>query len=186
MSWKIDASHTRAVFSVRHMMISNVHGQFHNVAGAVNFDEGQPTRSSVDVQIEAASIDTNDERRDGHLKSPDFLDAENFPYLTFKSKRIEVVDDSHGRIYGDLNIRGVSREVVLATEYNGQAKGPYGQQSAGFTASTKINRKDFGLNWNVALETGGLLVGDIVNISIELEIVKQAVPEPVLALNQGG
>ena len=183
MSWKIDASHTRAVFSVRHMMISNVHGQFHNVAGAVNFDEGQPTRSSVDVQIEAASIDTNDERRDGHLRSADFLDAENFPYLTFKSKRIEVVDDSHGRIYGDLNIRGVSREVVLATEYNGQAKGPYGQQSAGFTASTKINRKDFGLNWNVALETGGLLVGDIVNISIELEIVKQAVPEPVLALN---
>ena len=183
MSWKIDASHTRAVFSVRHMMISNVHGQFHNVAGAVNFDEGQPTRSSVDVQIEAASIDTNDERRDGHLKSPDFLDAENFPYLTFKSKRIEVVDDSHGRIYGDLNIRGVSREVMLATEYNGQAKGPYGQQSAGFTASTKINRKDFGLNWNVALETGGVLVSDIVNISIELEIVKQAVPEPVLALN---
>jgi polyisoprenoid-binding protein YceI len=183
MSWKIDPSHTRAVFSVRHMMISNVHGQFHNVAGTVNFDEGAPTRSSVDVQIEAASIDTNDERRDGHLKSPDFLDAENYPYLTFVSKRIEVIDEDHGRIYGDLTIRGVTREVVLATEYNGQAKGPYGQESAGFTASTKINRKDFGLTWNMGLETGGVLVGDTVNISIELEIVKQAVPEVVVAVN---
>ena len=184
MSWKIDPSHTRAVFSVRHMMISNVHGQFHNVTGSVNFDEAQPTRSSVDVQIEAASIDTNDERRDGHLKSPDFLDAEHYPYLTFVSRRIEVVDSTHGRIYGDLTIRGVTREVVLATEYNGQAKGPYGSQSAGFTASTKLNRKDFGLTWNMGLETGGVLVGDIVNISIELEIVKQGVPEvAALAVN---
>ena len=184
MSWKIDPSHTRAVFSVRHMMISNVHGQFHNVTGTVNFDEAQPTRSSVDVQIEAASIDTNDERRDGHLKSPDFLDAENHPYITFVSKRIEVVDEDHGRIYGDLTIRGVTREVVLATEYNGQAKGPYGSQSAGFTATTKLNRKDFGLTWNMGLETGGVLVGDVVNISIELEIVKQAVPEvAALAVN---
>ena len=183
MSWKIDPSHTRAVFSVRHMMISNVHGQFHNVAGTVNFDEAQPTRSSVDVQIEAASIDTNDERRDGHLKSPDFLDAEKHPYITFVSKRIEVVDEDHGRIIGDLTIRGITREVVLATEYNGQAKGPYGQQSAGFTATTKINRKDFGLTWNMGLETGGVLVGDTVNISIELEIVKQAVPEVALAVN---
>ena len=183
MSWKIDPSHTRAVFSVRHMMISNVHGQFHNVAGTVNFDEAQPTHSSVDVQIEAASIDTNDERRDGHLKSPDFLDAENYPYLTFVSKRVEVVGEDHGRIYGDLTIRGVTREVVLDTEYNGQAKGPYGQQSAGFTASTKINRKDFGLVWNMGLETGGVLVGDIVNISIELEIVKQPVPEVAVAVN---
>jgi polyisoprenoid-binding protein YceI len=183
MSWKIDASHTRAVFSVRHMMISNVHGQFHNVTGTVNFDEAAPTRSSVDVQIEVASIDTNDERRDGHLKSPDFLNAEKYPYLTFTSKRIELVDEDHGRIYGDLTIAGVTHEVVLATEYNGQAKGPYGQQSAGFTASTKINRKDFGLTWNMALETGGVLVGDTINISIELEIVKQAVPEVAVAVN---
>jgi polyisoprenoid-binding protein YceI len=183
MSWKIDPSHTRAVFSVRHMMISNVHGQFHNVIGTVNFDESVPTRSSVDVQIDAASIDTNDERRDGHLKSPDFLDAENYPYLTFVSKRIEVIDSEHGRITGDLTIRGVTREVVLATEYNGQAKGPYGQQSAGFTATAKLNRKDFGLTWNMGLETGGVLVGDTVNISIELEIVKQGVPEVAVAVN---
>jgi polyisoprenoid-binding protein YceI len=183
MAWKIDPSHTRAVFSVRHMMISNVHGQFDNVAGTVDFDEARPTQSSVDVQIEAASIDTRDERRDGHLKSADFLDAEHYPYLTFKSKRSEVIDDTHGRLYGDLTIRGVTREVVLAVEYNGQAKGPYGQVSAGFTASTKINRKDWGLTWNMGLETGGVLVGDTVNISIELEIVKQGAPEPVLALN---
>ena len=106
-----------------------------------------------------------------------------FPYLTFVSHRIEVVDETHGRIYGDLTIHGVTREVVLATEYNGQAKGPYGQQSAGFTAATKINRKDFGLTWNVALETGGMLVGDAININIELEIVKQAAPEVALAVN---
>src|SRR5712692_2037436 len=127
MAWKIDPSHTRAVFSVRHMMISNVHGQFNNVAGTVEFDEARPTQSSVDVTIKAASIDTRDERRDGHLKSADFLDAEHYPYLTFKSKRAEVIDDTHGRLYGDLTIRGVTHEVVLAVEYNGQAKGPYGQ-----------------------------------------------------------
>ena len=149
-----------------------------NVAGTVEFDEARPTQSNVDVQIEAASIDTRDERRDGHLKSADFLDAEHYPYLTFKSKRAEVVDDTHGRLYGDLTIRGVARPVVLAVEYNGQAKGPYGQFSAGFTATTKINRKDWNLNWNMALETGGVLVGDTVNISIELEIVKQGAPEP--------
>jgi polyisoprenoid-binding protein YceI len=178
MAWKIDPAHARAVFSARHMMISNVHGEFKKVTGTVEFDEARPTQSTVDVQIEAASIYTHDERRDGHLKSADFLDAEHYPYLTFKSKRAEVTDDTHGRLYGDLTIRGITREVVLAVEYNGQAKGPYGQVSAGFSATTKINRKDWNLNWNMALETGGVLVGDIVTINIELEIVKQGVPEP--------
>lgn len=183
MAWKIDPSHTRAIFSVRHMMISNAHGLFNNVAGIVELDEAKPTRSTVDVQIAAASIDTRDERRDTHLRSPDFLDVEKYPYLTFKSRRVEVVDDSHGRIYGDLTIKDVTHAVILEVEYNGQAKGPYGQTSAGFTAATKINRKEWGLNWNVALETGGVLVGDTVNISIELEIVKQGAPEPVLTTN---
>ena len=183
MAWKIDSSHSRVAFSVRHMMISNVHGQFKTLTGTVEFDEARPTRSSVDVQIAADSIDTHDEKRDGHLRSPDFLDAEKYPYLTFKSRRVEVVDDSHGKIYGDLTIKNITREVVLAVEYSGQAKAPYGITSSGFTATTRINRKDWELNWNMALETGGVLVGDTVNINIELEIIKQGAPEPALAAN---
>ncbi len=180
MSWKIDPSHTRAVFSVRHMMISNVHGLFEDVSGTVDFDEQIPTRSKVDVQIAAASLSTRDERRDAHLRSGDFLDAEQYPYLTFKSRKVEKLDNTHGRLTGDLTIRGVTRPVVLDVEYAGQAKSPFGLVSAGFTAHTRINRKDWGLTWNMALETGGVLVGDVINIDIELEIVKQLEPELVL------
>lgn len=182
MTWVIDASHSMITFSVRHMMISKVRGRFSRFDGTVNFDEQNPINSSVHVTIDAASIDTRDERRDGHLMSPDFLDVANYPTITFASKRIEVIDDSHGRIIGDLTIRGVTREVTLEVEYNGQSKSPWGMISAGFSASTKINRKDWGLTWNVALETGGVLVGEEVTIEIEIEIVKQ-VPqeEPVAA-----
>jgi polyisoprenoid-binding protein YceI len=180
-SWAIDNSHSSIEFTARHMMIAKVRGSFQNFTGTVEFNEQTPANSSVNVQIEAASIQTRDEKRDGHLTSPDFLDAANHPYLTFTSKRIEVVDDTHGKIIGDLTIRGVTREVVLETEYNGQAKSPWGTTSAGFNASTKINRKDWGLNWNVALETGGVLVGEEVTISIELEIVKQVPAEAVAA-----
>jgi polyisoprenoid-binding protein YceI len=179
-TWVIDASHSHVQFTARHMMISKVRGRFQTFTGTVQFDEQNPAASSVNVSIDAASIDTRDEKRDGHLTSPDFLDVANYPALTFVSKRIEAVDDTHGKIYGDLTIRGVTREVVLDTEYNGQALAPWGTTSAGFTASTKINRKDFGLNWNVALETGGVLVGEEVTIDIELEIVKQ-VAQPELA-----
>ena len=173
MAWNIDTSHSQITFTVRHMMISNVRGRFENFSGTVNFNEQDPARSTVDVQIDAASINTKDEKRDGHLKSGDFLDAEKFPQLTFKSKRVEKTSDNTGRITGDLSIRGITKEVVLAVEYNGQAKSPWGTTSAGFTAATKISRKEWDLNWNVALETGGLLVGDEVKIEIELEIVKQ-------------
>lgn len=183
MAWKIDSSHSRVAFSVRHMMISNAHGQFNNVSGTVEFDEAQPTRSTVDVQIEAASIDTRDEKRDGHLRSADFFDAAQYPYLTFKSRRVEVTDDSHGKLHGDLTIKNITRPVVLTVDYSGQAQSPWGATSAGFTATTKISRKEWELSWNVALETGGVLVGDTITISIELEIVKQAVPEPALAAN---
>ena len=174
MSWQIDPAHSQITFTVRHMMISNVRGRFENFSGAVEFDEKNPAKSTVDVQIEAASIDTREAQRDGHLKSPDFLNAEKYPSLTFKSKRAEKTDSEHGRIVGDLTIRDVTREVVLDTEYNGQAKSPWGAVSAGFTAAAKLSRKDWGLTWNVALETGGWLVGDEVSINIELEIVKQA------------
>jgi polyisoprenoid-binding protein YceI len=183
MSWKIDPSHTRAGFSVRHMMIANVHGQFENVSGTVDFNEQDPARSSVDVQIEVASLTTRDEKRDGHLRSADFFDAEQYPYMTFKSRRVEKLGENHGRLIGDLTIRGITKEVALDVEYTGQAKSPWGTTSAGFTARTKVNRKDWGLNWNVALETGGVLVGDTVNIESEAEIVKQPVAEPEVAAN---
>ena len=173
MTWTIDSAHTRVVFSARHMMISNVHGRFETVNGTVEFDENNPTATRVDVQIDAASINTGEPQRDAHLKSPDFLDAENYPSLTFKSTRVEQVNNTTAKLYGDLTIRGVTRPVVLDVEYQGLAKSPWGATSAGFSASTKISRKEWGLEWNVALETGGFLVSDVVNITIELEIIKQ-------------
>jgi len=183
MSWQIDHAHSQVQFSARHMMISNVRGRFESFTGKVEFDEEDPTRSSVDVEIDAASIHTREPQRDAHLKSPDFLDADQYPYLRFKSAQVEKVDDTHGRIVGDLTIRDVTRQVVLNVEYAGQAKSPWGTVSAGFSATTKINRKDWGLTWNAALETGGVLVGDEVTVSIELEVVKQAeaVPETAQA-----
>ncbi|WP_448336806.1 YceI family protein [Chloroflexus aurantiacus] len=181
MTWVIDASHSMITFSVRHMMISKVRGRFTRFDGTVDFDEQNPTNSKVQVTIDASSIDTRDERRDGHLMSPDFLDVANYPTLTFVSKRVEVIDESHGRLIGDLTIRGVTREVTLDVEYNGQSKSPWGTISAGFSATTKINRKDWGLTWNVALETGGVLVGEEVTIEIEIEIVKQVPQEESVA-----
>jgi polyisoprenoid-binding protein YceI len=155
------------------MMITNVSGQFEKVDGTVEFNEKNPTATTVDVKIEAASITTRDPQRDGHLRSPDFLDAEKFPYLTFKSTRVEQINDTTAKLYGDLTIRDVTRPVVLDVEYHGLAKSPRGSFSAGFSANTRISRKEWGLEWNVALETGGLLVSDAVNITIELEIIKQ-------------
>lgn len=181
-TWVIDASHSSVEFTARHMMISKVRGRFQSFTGSVEFDEQTPANSAVNVEIDVASLDTRDEKRDGHLKSPDFLDVANYPTMSFVSKRIEVVDDSHGRIHGDLTIRGVTREVVLETEYNGQALAPWGATSAGFTASAKVNRKDWGLGWNVALETGGVLVGEEIAIDIELEIVKQVAQEETEAV----
>jgi polyisoprenoid-binding protein YceI len=179
MSWKIDPAHSQINFAVRHMMISNVHGRFENFSGAVELDEQNPANSSVEVQIEAASINTREPQRDAHLRSPDFLNADQFPYLTFKSKHIEIVDEAHGRIIGALTIRDTTQEVALEVEYSGMAKSPWGTMNAGFAATTKISRKDWGLLWNVALETGGWLVGDEVKIDIELEIIKQ--PETAAA-----
>jgi len=176
MAWVIDPAHSEINFSVRHMMISTVRGRFEKFSGTVNFDEAEPARTTVDVQIEAASVNTKEAQRDGHLKSPDFFDAAKYPYLAFKSKRVEVKDGHHAKLYGDLTIRDVTKPVVLDVEYAGQAKSPWGTFSAGFSAQTKINREDWGLAWNQALETGGVLVGKEVTISVEVEIVKQAEP----------
>jgi polyisoprenoid-binding protein YceI len=173
MAWVIDSAHTRANFSVRHLMISNVRGQFDKISGTVDFNDADPAKSHVEVKIDASSIDTKDEKRDGHLKSPDFLDVAKFPFIEFKSKRVQKVDNNSAKLFGDLTIRGTTKEVALDVDYNGQGKTPWGTTNAGFSATTKINRKDWDLNWNVALETGGFLVGDDIKIEIEAEIVKQ-------------
>jgi polyisoprenoid-binding protein YceI len=170
--WQIDPAHTSVEFSVRHMMVSTVKGRFAVIRGTITDVADDPSNSSVEVDIDAASLTTNDDRRDGHLLSPDFLHAENHPTLTFKSKRISGTRDAF-TVVGDLTIRGETREVTLDVSFNGIGTSPYGQTIAGFSASTRLNRKDFGLNWNVALETGGVLVGDQIKVDIELEAVKQ-------------
>lgn len=177
MSYKIDQAHSQIQFTVRHMMISKVRGWFEKFDGDVNLDEQEPSNSTVDVRIEAASINTREPQRDNHLRSPDFLDAEKFPFLYFKSTRVEVEDQMQAKMHGNLTIRDISREVVLDVEYSGQAKSPWGTTSFGFSGKTVINRKDWGLEWNRTLETGGWLVGDEITIDIELELVK--VPEEV-------
>ncbi|MCO5183318.1 MAG: YceI family protein [Anaerolineae bacterium] len=173
MTWQIDFSHSQIQFSVRHMMISKVRGTFEQFNGSINYDEVNPTNTTVDIAVDITSINTRDEQRDAHLRSADFFDAENFPMMTFKSTRVEQVNKHNGRLYGDLTIRGVTKPVVLEVTYEGQAQSPWGTTSAGFSATGKINRKEWNMQWNAALETGGVLVGDDVTISIELELVKQ-------------
>jgi polyisoprenoid-binding protein YceI len=179
-TWDIDTSHSAIHFWVRHLVISKVHGRFAKWSGAVRLDEQDLTRSSVDVKIDAASIDTQVADRDTHLRSPDFLDAAHHPELTFKSRRIEKQGEGY-RVTGDLSIRGVTREVVLEAEFAGLAKDPWGNQRAGFSASTSIDRRDYGLVWNAAVETGGVLVGEKVEITIELEAVKKVAAVPAAA-----
>lgn len=173
MTWQLDPAHSEIQFSVRHMMISKVRGQFEQFSGTFDFDETNPTQSIIKVEIAADSINTRNDQRDGHLKSPDFLDAANHPILTFENTNIEKIDDSHGRLTGNLTIKNTSHQVTLDVEHTGMAKNPFtGAVSAGFTAKGKVNRKDWGMTWNQALETGGILVGDDIEIAIELELVK--------------
>ncbi len=172
--WNIDTSHSGVHFTVRHMVISKVRGAFDRWQGVVDFDEQDPAKSKVSVRIEAGSINTREEKRDGHLRSPDFFDVEKHPELTFTSTRVEKLDGDEYRVTGDLTIRGVTRPVVLAVEHLGGGKDPWGNERIGFAAHTTINRKDFGLNWNVALETGGVLVGDKIEIALDVQAVKAA------------
>jgi polyisoprenoid-binding protein YceI len=181
MSWNIDTSHTQVQFTVRHMMISKVRGNFEKFSGTVNLDPDNPASTTVDVQVETASVNTRDEKRDNHLRSPDFFNSQAYPYMTFKSKRVEVLDGSRAHLIGDLTIRDVTREVSLEVEFSGKVKNPWGLTSAGFTGSTRISRKDWGLTWNVVLETGGMLVSDEVEISIELELIQQPEAELIMA-----
>lgn len=181
MSYNLDLAHSHVQFTVRHMMISKVRGTFENFDGTFLMDEQNPANSVINVRIEADSINTREEKRDAHLRSADFFDAEKYPYLTFQSTRVEMLDETSAKLYGDLTIRDVTKPVVLNVEYNGSAKSPWGSTSFGFNASTTINRKDWNLGWNVALETGGMLVGDEIKIDIELELVKVEEQEKVEA-----
>jgi polyisoprenoid-binding protein YceI len=172
-TWNIDPVHSHAEFKVRHMMVSNVKGQFTSVKGQLILDEADLLNSRIEASIDANSINTREPQRDAHLKSPDFLDAEKFPTLTFKSSHVSRVDEGELAVDGELTIHGVTRKVVFEVEGpTPPAKDPWGGTRLGLTATTKINRKDFGLTWNAALETGGIMVGEEVTITLEVELVK--------------
>ncbi len=174
MTWTVDPMHTQVEFSAKHMGIMTVKGAFTGLTTEINFSEDDFTASSVEATVDASTLSTHDNQRDGHLKSPDFLDVEHFPTITFKSTRIERAAHDQYRMTGDLTIKNVTRPVSLDVVYSGQAKDPMGNMHAGFSAYTTINRKDWGLTWNVALETGGLLVGDQITIALEIEALKPA------------
>ncbi len=170
--WDFDLVHSSINFWVRHMMVSKVHGRFTKWTGTIEMDEAHPASSRVEVQIDASSIDTKEAQRDTHLRSQDFLDAEKHPHILFRSTGVEPSGDKRFRLTGDLSIRGTSRPIVLDVEYAGRMKDPWGGERAGFSAHASLDRKDFGLTWNQVLEAGGILVGDKVEINIEVEAVK--------------
>jgi polyisoprenoid-binding protein YceI len=171
MKMTIDTAHSGIHFAVRHMMFAKVRGAFTKWQGTLVYDPEDPAAGKVDVRIDAASIDTKEPKRDAHLRSPDFLSAERFPEIHFVSGRVDKHGD-HYRVEGGLTLRGVTRPVTLEAEYLGTGKDPWGNERVAFEAKTRINRKDFGLTWNQALETGGILVGDEVEISLEIQAMK--------------
>ena len=171
-TWNFDRSHSNLGFWVRHLMVSRVRGSFASWTGTLVVDDADPSQSKVTAEIDAASIESKDEKRDGHLKGADFLDVEKHPKITFASTKVEKAGPELYRVRGDLTIRGVTKPVVLDVEYNGRSKDPWGGERAGFSAKTELDRKDFGLAWNMVLETGGVLVGDKINVEIELEVIK--------------
>ena len=169
--WNIDTSHSNVEFVARHLVVTKVRGHFAKWTGFIDVDKDDITKSSTSATIEVASIDTREPQRDAHLKSPDFLDAEKFPQITFTSKKVEK-DGSDLEVTGDLTIHGVTKEVALQVESHGTTKDPWGNTRALFAAKTSINRKDFGLTWNQVLETGGMLVSEKIEIEIEIQAVK--------------
>lgn len=172
-TWNIDPTHSVAEFKVKHMMISNVKGQFAKVSGNLTLEESEPANSHVEARIEAASIETRDAQRDAHLKSADFFDVEKFPVLSFQSTRVTLVGEGELAVEGDLTIRDVTRKVTFQVDGpTAPAKDPWGNTRIAVSATTKINRKDFGLTWNTALETGGILVGEEVTITLDVQFVK--------------
>jgi len=174
-NWNIDAVHSGIGFSIRHMVVSKVRGRFARYSGnLVLDDDGDLTKSAVEATIDVSSIDTGVPQRDTHLRSADFFEVERFPEMKFRSTRIEKVSGERYRVTGDLTVRDITREIVLDVEHGGRAKDPWGNERTGFIATTTLDRKDFGLHWTQLLETGGVLVGDRVDIELEVQAVKAA------------
>jgi len=172
-TWKLDPAHTVAEFKVKHMMISNVKGHFAKVSGTLDLNPSDPSQSRVEAVIDAASIETRDPQRDAHLKSPDFFDVEKFPTLAFKSSRVSPAGNGELSVEGDLTIHGITRKVNFAVEGpTAPAKDPWGNSRVAVSATTKINRKDFDLTYNAVLETGGILVGEEVTITLEAQFIQ--------------
>ncbi|WII71396.1 YceI family protein [Bdellovibrio sp. 22V] len=172
-TWNIDTAHSSANFSIKHMMIAKVHGGFEKLSGVLQYDPADVTKSSIEATIDASSINTREPQRDTHLKSADFFDVEKYPTIQFKSKKVEK-DGDDLKVTGDLTIHGVTKEVALQVEGpSEEMKDPYGNIKIGISATTKIKRKDFGLSWNAALEAGGVLVGDDVTISLDVQFAKK-------------
>jgi polyisoprenoid-binding protein YceI len=171
-TWQIDPAHTDVGFEVKHLMISKVRGRFGTVSGTIQLDEADLTKSSVTAEIDVTTIDTREAQRDGHLRSADFFDVENFPTITFRSTRVEREGEDRATVVGDLTIRGVTREVKLSVEEEGTAKDPWGGDRIAFSATAKIDRRDFGLTWNQALETGGVLVANEIKLILDVQAVK--------------
>jgi polyisoprenoid-binding protein YceI len=175
--YQLDSAHTAATFSVRHMMVSNVKGEFSNVKGTISYDPKKPANTTIDATIDTTTINTREPKRDAHLKSPDFFDVEKFPTMTFKSKKATSAGKDKLKVVGDLTMHGVTKEVTLdVSNLTGEVKDPWGNAHVGATATTKLNRKDFGLNWNKALEAGGVLVGDEVQVTIDIEALPVKAP----------
>ena len=172
-NWGIDLAHSSVGFSVRHLVVSKVRGKFTRWNGTIRMDEHDLARSEVDVAIETGSVDTGVEQRDNHLRSPDFFEVEKYPTMTFKSTRVEKAPDGALRLFGNLTLHGVTKPVTLDVEYAGSQKDPWGGLRAGFSARTSLDRREFGLSYNQLLETGGVVVGEKVDIDIEVEAVKQ-------------
>ena len=176
-TWEIDSAHSSAQFSVRHLMVSNVRGEFGKVTGTVVYDGKDIGKSTVEATIDASTISTRDEKRDGHLKSPDFFDVAKYPTITFKSTKVEKAGKDKLKVIGDLTIHGVTKQATLNVDGPSAAqKDPWGNEKSGAEATTKINRKDFGLTWNKALESGGVVVGEEVTITLDVELLKKAAP----------
>ena len=171
-TYDIDAAHSGASFTVRHMMISNVHGKFTGLKGTVEFDPAKPGATTIDATIPATTVDTGEAKRDEDLRGPNFFDTAKFPDLTFKSKKVAKTGANKYKVTGDLTMHGVTKEVVLNVGATPEVKDPWGSTRFGASGTTKVNRTDFGLTWNKALEAGGVLVGDDIDITLELELVK--------------
>lgn len=174
-TWTIDSAHSAAQFSVRHMMVSNVRGEFGKLNGTAVYDPANPGTASIEATIDATTINTRESRRDDHLRSADFFDTANYPTLTFKSKKVQPVGEGHLKVTGDLTMRGVTKEVVLeVTGLNAEIKDQRGNSRIGASATTRLNRKDFGISWNRALDSGGVVVADEVDVILDVELVKKA------------